>query len=356
MAEQHSWMIYGANGYTGRLIAREARQRSQTPILAGRNGPQLRSLGAELDLPIRIFPLDNPEIVARQLSGVASVLHCAGPFSATSTPMLAGCLRAHTDYLDITGEIAVFEAIFARAIEFQKAGIEVMPGVGYDIVPSDGLAALLKHELPDATQLTLAFGSSDPVRRRGTLKTMVEGTPNGTLMRRDGRIVRVDRPSSMMHVPLVGPPVQVTPISWGDVSTAYHATGIPNVAVYFAASPVEHRQLALPRLMQRMIGLAPVQALAKGLIGRFAWGPSDEALSRGEMWLWGEARNTAGRTVAKHMRTPSGYACTADAAVTSTLALLERDVPPGAYMTSMALGADFTLGLRGVSVQQVDPS
>jgi short subunit dehydrogenase-like uncharacterized protein len=355
MAEEPTWMIYGATGYTGRLIAREALQRGQTPILAGRNGPELRSLGAELDLPTRIFTLDNPEIVARQLRGVAAVLHCAGPFSATSTNMLAGCLRAHTHYLDITGEIAVFEAIFARAAEFQKAGIVVMPGVGYDVVPSDGLAALLKQELPDATQLTLAFGRSDPASSRGTLKTMVEATPYGTQMRQDGRIVRVDRPSPMMHVPPAGPPIQVIPVSWGDVSTAYHATGIPTITVYFAASAAERRQLAMPRLAQQVIGLAPVQALLKALIGRFVWGPSDEALSRGEMWLWGEVRNSAGKTAAMHMRTPSGYAYTADAAVTSTLALLRGVVPPGAYTTSMAFGANFTLGLRGVSVQKVDP-
>lgn len=134
-----AWMIYGANGYTGRLIAQEAKRRGLTPILAGRNGPEIRQMGVQLGLETRIFTLVDAALVARHLSGVAAVLHRAGPFSATSAPMLASCLHARSHYLDITGEIAVFEAIFARAAEFKQAGIVVMPGVGFDIVPSDGL-------------------------------------------------------------------------------------------------------------------------------------------------------------------------------------------------------------------------
>jgi short subunit dehydrogenase-like uncharacterized protein len=356
MAERQPWMIYGATGYSGRLIARDARQRGLTPILAGRNGPRVRQMGAELDLPTRVFTLDNPAIVARNLRGVSAVLHCAGPFSTTSAPLLAGCLRAHTHYLDITGEIAVFEAIFARAAEFQQAGIVVLPGVGFDVVPSDGLAALLKQALPDATHLTLAFGSTVSGWSRGSMKTIMEGTPLGSRIRRDGQIVRMDRPLPMMHVPLSGPPVQVIPISWGDVSTAYHATGIPNITVYLAATPFERRQIELPHRLQQGLGLVPVKAVLKGLIGRMVWGPSDAELSRGETWLWGEVRNAAGRAVAMHMRTPHGYLCTADAAVTSTVALQERAVPPGAYTTSMAFGADFTLGLRGVSITEAGPA
>lgn len=349
-----AWMIYGANGYTGRLIAREAQRRGLTPILAGRNGLRLRQLGADLGFETRIFTLEDPALVARHLRGVAAVLHCAGPFSATSAPLLSGCLHAHAHYLDITGEIGVFERIFARVREFEHAGIVVLPGVGFDIVPSDGLAALLKHALPDATHLILAFTGDSAKLSRGTLKTMVETLPQGTLMRQNGQIVRVDPPYEVAHLPLAGPPEPVIPIAWGDVSTAYHATGIPNVAVYIAATPAVRRQMQVPRRVQQVLGLAPVQVLLKGLIGRIVWGPTDAELGAGEMRLWGEVHNAADAAVALRMRTPPGYAFTADAAVSCTMAVLERGVPPGAYTAAMAFGADFVLGLQGVTVTPVD--
>src|SRR5262245_66416818 len=112
-----NWMIYGANGYTGALAAREAKRRGLTPILAGRRAEQIEPLGRELGFASRIFDLAVPSVVAEHLNGVTAVLHCAGPFSATSRPMLEGCLRARAHYLDITGEIEVFEAIHFRSEE-----------------------------------------------------------------------------------------------------------------------------------------------------------------------------------------------------------------------------------------------
>ena len=150
-------MIYGANGYTGGLAARVATDRRLSPILAGRHAGPVRSLADDLGCESRVFDLRDPAVVATNLQGVAAVLHCAGPFSATSRPMLDACLRAGTHYLDITGEIAVFEDIHSRGREIIEAGIIAIPGVGFDVVPTDCLAAMLKRELPSATHLKLAF-------------------------------------------------------------------------------------------------------------------------------------------------------------------------------------------------------
>ena len=101
------WMVYGANGYTGRLVAAEAVQRGLKPILAGRNAEEISALGNSLGLETRIFDLEAD--VASQLDDLRLVLHCAGPFSRTSMPMLDACLARGVHYLDITGEIDVFE-------------------------------------------------------------------------------------------------------------------------------------------------------------------------------------------------------------------------------------------------------
>src|SRR3954467_15798150 len=155
-----TWMIYGANGYTGELVAREAVRKGLSPILAGRNAEAVGRLARELGLQSRAFSLDDPQGTAAELQGVEAVLHCAGPFVHTSAPMVDACLATGAHYLDITGEIAVFESILARGEEARKATVALLPGVGFDVVPSDCLAARLAAALPDATDLVLAFDTA----------------------------------------------------------------------------------------------------------------------------------------------------------------------------------------------------
>src|SRR5436305_7517994 len=124
-----AWMIYGANGYAGGLAAREAVRKGQSPILAGRNAEAVGRLARELGLPSRVFPLDDRQGTASELHGVQAVLHCAGPFVHTSAPMVDACLASGAHYLDITGEIAVFENVIARGEEARKAGVALIPGV-----------------------------------------------------------------------------------------------------------------------------------------------------------------------------------------------------------------------------------
>src|SRR5262249_9109202 len=117
-----AWMLYGANGYTGRITAELAVKRGERPILAGRREEAVRALAERLGLEWRIFALSEPAAVRAGLRGVAAVAHMAGPFSTASRPMVDACLEAHAHYLDITGEIAVLEAVLAREAEAKLAG------------------------------------------------------------------------------------------------------------------------------------------------------------------------------------------------------------------------------------------
>ncbi len=148
---KRNWMIYGANGYTGRLIVSEARKRGMTPILAGRNRRAIEEIGAETGFECRVFDLDDKAVAQQALQGVAVVLHCAGPFSATSQLMIEACLVNACHYLDITGEISVFANAHRQSDEARRADIILMPGVGFDVVPTDCLAAKLVQKLPAAT-------------------------------------------------------------------------------------------------------------------------------------------------------------------------------------------------------------
>jgi short subunit dehydrogenase-like uncharacterized protein len=341
------WMIYGANGYTGRLILAEAVQRGHRPIVAGRNREQVSELARRYGLPARAFDLAEPRTVASALNGARIVLHCAGPFSATCAPMLEACLGNGAHYLDITGEIDVFQHCHAQHARARAAGSVVLPGAGFDVVPTDCLAARLKRELPDATELVLAFEAGGGLSP-GTAKTSVEGLARGGRVRRDGALVAVPLAFKTRTFQRGAQARSAVTIPWGDVYTAYVSTGIPNVEVYTAVPPATIANLKRMRWLQPLLGLGPVQRFMKRRVDAAVRGPSQERRTGSDSHVWGEVRNAAGREVRLELDAPNGY----DLTVTAALGIVEhvlRTAPAGGYYTpSQLMGADYVLGLPGV--------
>jgi short subunit dehydrogenase-like uncharacterized protein len=350
-----TWTVYGANGYTGRLIVAEAVARGHRPVLAGRNTAQLRAMGAQYGLPVRAFALDDATAVRQALKDQQLVLHCAGPFSATSAPVLAACLSTKSHYLDITGEIDVFAACHAQDAAAKAAGIVVLPGAGFDVVPTDCVAAQLKQMLPEAVALVLAFeagGGPSP----GTAKTGVEGLGSGGRARIDGVLQRVPlawKTRKFDRAPAGAAPDLRTAVTipWGDLYTAYVTTGIPNIETYLAVPPSTIASLRMLRMLKPLLGLKPVQAMLKARAGQTTPGPSDEVRAKTGCTVWGEVRDAAGRTRSLRLRTPNGYTLTAMAALGIVERLVRGSAPAGGYYTpSQLMGADYVQSLPGVTL------
>jgi short subunit dehydrogenase-like uncharacterized protein len=341
------YLIYGANGYTGDLIARMAAARGQRPVLAGRDAPAIGRLASELSLEQSTFALDDPSQVDRGLEGALVVLHCAGPFSRTSRPMADACLRTKTHYLDITGEAVVFESLAARDREAKAAKVMLLPGAGFDVVPSDCLALHLKRRLPGATHLRLGF---QPIGRlsRGTATTMIENLHRGGLVRRDGRLTGVPAAWKTRTIDFGRGPRTAMTIPWGDVATAYHSTGIPNIEVYMAAPTRLRVATRLSRYVAPLLATKVVQGWLKSRIRSGPPGPTDAERARGASLLWGEASDATGRRAVSRLRTPEGYTLTALAALAIVDKVLGGDAPVGFQTPAKAYGADFVLGLEGV--------
>jgi short subunit dehydrogenase-like uncharacterized protein len=341
-----TFLIYGANGFTGALIAERARDRGLRPVLAGRTRDAVEPLGARLGLPVRVFDLASPEAVAEGLRDVRLVLHCAGPYSKTSRPMVDACLRAGVHYLDITGEAAVLEAVLGRDAEARAAGCVLLPAVGFDVVPTDCLAARLHAELPDATSLELGL-SSGMRPSPGTAKTAVEGLQLGALVRRDGRMVALRGPRTR-DLPFPGGVRFGMSIPWGDLVTAFHSTGIPNITVYAVASRGIARLAPMLRFGAPLLRRPGVIRFLQKRVEKRASGPTAEQRSKRRMSIWGRVENAAGAAVEGHLDLPEGYELTVVAALESAARVLRGDVPAGATTPSRAFGADFVTRLPGV--------
>ncbi|HVC38273.1 MAG TPA: saccharopine dehydrogenase NADP-binding domain-containing protein [Gammaproteobacteria bacterium] len=338
-------LIYGAYGYTGSLIVESALEQGLRPLLAGRDAGKLKPLAERYGLPFRAFDLHDAAALDQAFKEQRLILNCAGPFTQTYRPVAAACLRQGVHYLDITGEIEVFEALAALNREAKQAGVMLLPGVGFDVVPTDCVAAHLKDRLPSATQLALAFRAGGGFSR-GTRRTMLESLGRDGAVRRDGHIVRVPAAWKVRQVDFGEDQLRtVVSIPWGDIATAWYSTGIPNIETYAALKPAQIRALRLSHHVGWLLRSKLVRTQLRRRIDASAAGP-DAVTRRGtESVVWGEASDLTGQFVHSRLRCANGYSFTARSAVAAARRVLAGDIKPGFQTPSRAFGIGFALAL-----------
>ncbi|UGT58704.1 saccharopine dehydrogenase family protein [Nocardia asteroides] len=343
-------MIYGANGYTGGLLAAAAVAAGHAPVLAGRTGEAITRLGDRLGVPARVAVLTDPAALDAALADVSVVAHCAGPFSATSAPMVDACLRTGTHYVDLTGEVDVFEAIYARHDEAVAARVALVPGVGFDVVPTEHLAVRLAAQLPAATDLDIALISRGGFSA-GTLLTALEGVGLGGRVRGGGELVAVPMSHRSVRVPTTRGTVVAHSVALGDISAAYRSTGIPNITD-FTAVPLGAAAGVAEPVLRRVLGIRLVQRAVAGAIRTLVSGPSDARRTETRSELWARAIAPDGRTASAGLVVSNTYDFTAASALAAVERLLAgTPVAPGAWTPSQAFGADFLREIPGGLVE-----
>lgn len=348
-------LVYGAYGYTGNLIARLAAKKGLRPILAGRSREPLERLASELGMTSRAFGLDDAAALDAGLAGIDVVIHCAGPFSRTSKPMVDACVRTKTHYLDITGEIEVFEACAGRDAEAASAGVMLMPGTGFDVVPSDCLALHLAKRLPSTTHLRLAFTSVGGGSSHGTALTIVEGLNKPNLVRRNGVITPVRTGELSAVVDFGRGARSALGIPWGDVSTAFVSTRIPNIEVYMGMPRAAVLGAKVTGRLGGLLGAAPIQRALKHRIDAGPAGPTDEQRKAALSLLVGEARDGS-TTVSTRLQVLEGYTLTALTSLAIAERVLAGTFEPGYRTPASLLGSDFILAFEGTERTDLDHS
>lgn len=345
-------LIYGCNGYTGTLISKLAVKKGLQPILSGRNEAAVKKLAGELQLPYVAFDLSNNAAVDIALKDVKVVLHCAGPFIYTSKPMIEACLRNKAHYLDITGEIPVFEGAHDHDAVAKAAGILVMPGVGFDVVPTDCMSLYLKEQLPDADKLELCLMNKGGRLSHGTAITIAESMGMGSAIRKNGKITETKSGYTTREIDFGFTKKVGAEIPWGDVSTAYYTTGIPNIRVYNVLPKQLISSMKLSNYIGPILRMRWVKDRAIAKSKARPAGPDDKERAEAQSFVWGEVTNKAGAAKRALLTLPEGYSLTADTAVEIAKRVLDPAFSQmGFHTPASVFGSGFILEFAGTSIK-----
>lgn len=353
----NSFLLYGANGYTGELIVRYAHLYNLVPILAGRREAVLQPLAQSLQLKYKVIDLDDRETLESALREVKLVIHAAGPFAATARQMVEACIATGTHYLDINGDISVFEMIRQYDAQARQADVMLMPGVGFDVVPTDCLAARVKKMLPEAIALKLAFATLGGGLSHGTASTMAGKLGEGGAARKNGKIVRVPlgQKSSVINFP-TGPgttkPIFVMSIPWGDISTAFTSTGIPDIETYTNIPKKVYYFMKLQPLFNWLLRTGFMRRYIKKKIDQRPAGPTDAQREKAIGYVWAQATDAAGKTAIAAISCPEGYTLTLHSSLLIAQKVLNGQFMAGYQTPSLVYGENLVLEIPGVQLQQ----
>ncbi len=339
--------MYGSYGYTGKLIVNECRARKLNVILAGRNEQELKKQSLESGYSYEVVDSGDLKALKVLLLPANVVIHCGGPFRYTAQKMSEACLATGTHYTDITGEHQVFESLSSLDEVAKNAGIMIMPGTGFDVVPSDCLALYLKNRLPSATHLQLAFTMSKGGLSRGTKKSMTEGLGYGSLIRKDGKLTPVPLGEKILEIDFGAFKTKALNIPWGDIATAWRSTGIPNIEVYNGTTEEMIRSAKMSNYIGWLLRMRWVKNIMLKQIDKKPAGPSDEKRETGRSYLWGKVWDGSGKSAVSRLETMSGYALTAKTAVLIAEKILAGDLKPGYQTPAMCYGQDLIMEIDG---------
>ncbi|MBV7329999.1 saccharopine dehydrogenase NADP-binding domain-containing protein [Chloroflexi bacterium TSY] len=331
-------LIYGATGYMGKLCAREMLKRGIEPILAGRSDT-VRLLAQELNCQAAVFPLDNAQDIVNALKGVTLLVNLAGPFKQTQKPLIAACLVTRSHYIDIAGEVDEMVSAFAFDQEAKQAGIMLMPGAGFGVVPTDIAAHMAKKLLPDASELTILYATEGGVSR-GTLKTVLNDINRPGVRRVNKEFVTAHPAESSMDFVVAGKTFTAVYNPWrADLFTAGLSTGIEQIQTYsvfpgFMVQMMKGRLLWLRNLM------------ANRLLRFLPEGPSERQLQQGSTYVAAIVVNgTEKKSVS--LKGPEAYRFTAQCLREVSVKILNEDVAPG-FQTPSYFGKTLLDGIEHV--------
>jgi short subunit dehydrogenase-like uncharacterized protein len=344
----NDFLLYGAYGYTGQLIAKRAAAYGLRPLLAGRDAARLSALSVETGFEYLAFPLDDSNSLDEALRRTPIAVHAAGPFIHTARPMVEACIRNGVHYTDINGDISCFELIHSYDEKARAANVMLLPGVGFDVLPTDCLALFLKKKLPDARSLSIAFANSGSRVSHGTAITVAGKLGEGGAKRKDGAILKTALGEKGMNVNFGAKELFVMSIPWGDLFTAYQTTGIPDIDTYTAVPKKIYNLMKFQGFFNWLLRNEGVRNIIRRKINQAPAGPDERMLEKGKSLVWAQVKNAGGKTEEVRLEGPESYLLTAIGTLIVASKIRKGTFKAGYQTPAGCFGKDLVLEIPGV--------
>lgn len=342
-------IVYGAYGYTGELIVEELQSKNLSVLLSGRSESKLSELSKKTGFPYKTVNLNDRDALLNLAQVGIVMIHAAGPFKQTAGAMVEACISAKTHYLDINGDISVFEMIKSYGEQAEKAGIMLLPGTGFDVVPTDCVAMHLKNQMPDAASIKIAFATLGGGISHGTASTVVTRLGEPAQRRENGKLMPIPLGKNGLWVNFGNKTLFCMSIPWGDISTAFSSTGIPNIESFMAVKPGVYKLLKIQGLVNWLLRSNMVRRLIQKNIDAKPKGPNAEQRNKGGALVWAQVENPKGETMTASILTPESYNLTAKATVLIAEKILYNQFKSGYQTPAKAYGENLIFELDGVT-------
>lgn len=346
--KKYQIIIYGSYGFTGELIVEESLSKNLSILLSGRNEEKLKSQSSETGYPYKAIDLNNHNALVELLKEGEVLINAAGPFINTAMQMIEACLDAKIHYLDINGDIKVFELIKEFDTKALEAGIMLMPGTGFDVVPTDCVAMQLKNKMQDATHLKIAFANIRGGISHGTATTVASRLGEKAMKRVDGKLMPISLGKNGMWVDFGEKKLFTMSIPWGDISTAYASTEIPNIESYMSVKPIVYKLLIFQGLINWLLRTQFIRRWVQNKIDSKPNGPNFEERKKSYSLVWAEVKNQKGETLSTRIRTPEAYNLTATASLLIAEKVLSGNFKTGFQTPAKAYGENLVFEIEGV--------
>jgi short subunit dehydrogenase-like uncharacterized protein len=348
--------VYGASGYTGRLIAAELARREADFVVAGRNPAKLETVAAACGgPPVRAAGLDDPGALRELLAPCAAVIACAGPFAIHGEPVVSAAVETATAYIDTTGEQPFMRSVFdVHGPAAERAGVPLVTAMGFDYMPGDMVAALTAAGMGPLEDISFAYSVRSFGPSRGTTSSAIGQIGGGDVEWRGGRLVpgstAVRRPQHDFPAPIGRQ--RMTRYPAGEHITVPRHVETANVhTTLTAATSAGHPRLAPLAAVTMPVIQRLVRTRARGVIeravARLPEGPSPENRARSRFTIDCHARG-GGKTRRGVIEGRDIYGLTAASTVEAALRLAsDGERPAGALAPSQAFDpADFLAAME----------
>lgn len=327
------FMIYGASGYTGGMVAEHAASAGLGLVLAGRpqNLAALETLARRLGAEVRLFSLDDTEAIGSNLEDIAVVLNAAGPFLNTAKLLMSAAIRAGVHYLDFSAELNTYREALDLDAQARAVGVMLLPGSGGSVALLGSLAghAVARVENPQKISIALQVAGT---MSKGSVTSAGQTIVTETFHFVDGELVERS-PEEVRNFDFGKGPQSAFPVTLPDLLTIHQATGVPNIETFVHIT---------------------AGAFPTGEAKELPIGPSADERAANRYHAAVEVINADGTVARSVLDTVNGYTFTAMAAAEAGRRVLAGEFRPGFQTPARLFGYGFAETIADTRISDIE--